>query len=662
MNDTVVQPTYAFEGFRLDAQHRVLSRANGEPIPLAPKVFDTLLYLVERPGQLISKRELLEVIWPHVVVEENNLNQVVSALRRVLGETPAAHRFIVTEPGRGYRLVASVRTIPASPDEPAAPRESVPPPSGDETAAAAQPRLVRTRWSYYAAAAVLAVLMLGGAWAWLSDRDAPSGSIASASRTRDNVAARAVLPNSVAVLPLANLSPGPEQAAYADGLHAEIIHQLSKLRSVKVIAREAVLPNVDDRSPAERATELGVQSILTGTFQYVDGWVRVNLQLVDPTSNSNGWTQEYQERFEDVFAVQADIATRVAAALGAELTREERRRMEMRPTTSGEAYAIYLLALNHQNSDRRFEALSQLERAVEIDPSFSAAHGMLALLYARALIDETGGRAASIDPSELARRASESAQMALNLDPDSGTAHTALAYLDGFFWRWNESDARFASALALNPNDLELLYYCAIDKSSKGRYPEAMQMAERMLELSPPSAFSLYNVWLAHVYSGNVDAALDVLGQTLVIEPAQIPARINLGYVNARRGNVEEAVRAFRRVEESTEGRRSPTTAAGLAYGYSRIGHATEAIALFEQIQIAADERSIGAGTWALAYLAIGEEQRALEALDDLLEKIENHEPDAAWFNYMIIKHNVTGDPLLEEARFKERRDRIRGS
>ena len=90
MNDTVVQPTYAFEGFRLDAQHRVLSRANGEPIPLAPKVFDTLLYFVERPGQLIAKRELLEAIWPHVVVEENNLNQVISALRRVLGETPGS--------------------------------------------------------------------------------------------------------------------------------------------------------------------------------------------------------------------------------------------------------------------------------------------------------------------------------------------------------------------------------------------------------------------------------------------------------------------------------------------------------------------------------------------------------------------------------------------
>ena len=164
------------------------------------------------------------------------------------------------------------------------------------------------------------------------------------------------------------------------------------------------------------------------------------------------------------------------------------------------------------------------------------------------------------------------------------------------------------------------------------------------------------------MYSGNVSAALDVLGEALAIAPAHMPARINLGHVNARRGDAEEAARAFRRVEESTEGRRSPTATASLAYGYSRIGYATEAMSLFQQIQNAADKGSIGAGTWALAYLAIGAQEQALEALDDLLKKIENHKPDPSWFNSMIIKHNVTGDPVLEEARFKERRQRIRGT
>jgi tetratricopeptide (TPR) repeat protein len=256
----------------------------------------------------------------------------------------------------------------------------------------------------------------------------------------------------------------------------------------------------------------------------------------------------------------------------------------------------------------------------------------------------------------------------LNLDPDSGAAHTALASLDALYWRWTDAEARYASALESNPNDLVLLEYYATHLSSKGQYREALLLAKRILELSPPnatsppSAKSLYNVWLAHVYAGDVDASLAVLGEALAIEPGEGPARINLGYVNARRGSVEEAARAFRRVEEATEGRRSPTTTAGLAYGYSRIGHTAEAMSLFEQIQDAADERSIGASARALAYLSIGAEQQALDALDDLLEKIENHEPDPGWFSSMIIKHNVSGDPVLEEARFKQRRERIRGS
>jgi serine/threonine-protein kinase len=571
-----------------------------------------------------------------------------------LGETPAAHRFIVTEPGRGYRFVAAVTARSPSGDEGA--------PASDDDEAAARAPVMKTRWPHYAAAAVLTVLTIAGAVAWLSDRDVPSAPTATDTPTQGDGAVRAVLPNSVAVLPLANLSPDQEQAAYADGMHAEIIHQLSKLRNVNVIAREAVLQDVGDRSLSERARDLGVQSFLTGTFQYMNGRIRVNMQLVDPASNSNVWTQDYEEPFEDVFAVQADIAARVAAALGAELTAEERRRMEVRPTRSGEAYAIYLLALNHQNSDRRVEALSQLEHAVEIDPNFSAAHGMLALLYARALIDETSGPAASITPAELERRAMQSAQTALSLDPDSGAAHTALAYLDSFFWRWSESDARFASALASDPNDLELLYYCAMYLSYQGRFREARLMAARILELSPPSADSLYNVWLAHVYSGSVDAALEVLRTTLSLDPAQVPARINLGYIMVRRGDTEEAARAFRRVEEFTEGRRSPTLTAGLAYGYSRIGYATEAMSLFDEIKDAAHERSVGAGTWALAYLAIGAQEQALDALDDLLKKIEDHEADPAWFNSMLIKHNVTGDPVLDGPRFQQRRERIHGS
>ena len=106
------QVVYRFNGFRLDPVRRLLFGADGQPIPLKPKVFDTLLYLVERPGELVNKEALIEAVWPHVVVEENNLNKAISTLRQVFGETRDEHRFIVTEPGRGYRFVASVDAVP----------------------------------------------------------------------------------------------------------------------------------------------------------------------------------------------------------------------------------------------------------------------------------------------------------------------------------------------------------------------------------------------------------------------------------------------------------------------------------------------------------------------------------------------------------------------
>ena len=142
------------------------------------------------------------------------------------------------------------------------------------------------------------------------------------------------------------------------------------------------------------------------------------------------------------------------------------------------------------------------------------------------------------------------------------------------------------------------------------------------------------------MYSGNVDAALDVLDEA-ADHLSRVPtARINLGFINARRGDAEDAARAFAASKNPRPAVARPNLTAGLAYGYSRIGYAKEAMALVQQIQNVADERSIGAGTWALAYLAIGAEPQALEWLDTLLEKIENHEPDTGWFNLMTIKHN----------------------
>jgi Flp pilus assembly protein TadD len=182
-------------------------------------------------------------------------------------------------------------------------------------------------------------------------------------------------------------------------------------------------------------------------------------------------------------------------------------------------------------------------------------------------------------------------------------------------------------------------------------------MGERIRSLNPSA---LINLWVAYVYSGDVEAALRVLNQQITVDPRRSIAHLNLGFMNARRGEMDKAARAFRLVEQLSP--LGPSGTANLAHAYAQIGQPEDARRLFETVERMSGEQRISAGTWAMAYLAIGANDQALRWLDKAIEKIENHEPDTGWHSMMIIKANVTADPVLDEPRFTERRDKIQGN
>lgn len=651
MSGSGTQPIYTFQGFRLDAQRRILARGDGAPIPLAPKVFDALLYLVERPGQLLDKRQMIEAIWPNVIVEENNLNQAISTLRRVLGESPGQHRFIVTEPGRGYRFVATVGTgieevdTAHRPDTGgAAPKEEI---RADVSARKRTRNLVIT---------LSVIVLLAAIFAYFIG------------------AQRTVLANSVAVLPLVDLSPDPANAYIAAGMHADIISQLPKLRGLNVINRDAVLRFASDRtSYSEIATALKVQTIPTGTFRYVDDQIHVNLALVDPRTDANLWVQDYKKDFQDILAVQADIAVNVAAALNAQLSPVEQQRIETRSTTDMEALRAYWRSFDFQESGARDEALRSLEHAIELDSRFALAYAQLALTYARSVINMLNLPAVSVELGEVERLVETNADKALEIDPELALPYVALGQLHTYSWRWIEAASDYAAAYERSPKDPLVLGFYSEFETFSGEYARAIPMAERVVELDPPrrdlqspGSGSLYYLWLAYVYQGDTERALAALNDHLNLHPRQGPARLALGMVEARRGNSAEAANAFRSLEElfASMPRQSAaaTTMANLAYGYSRIGDSQNAMRFYREVQKLADESFVDAGTLALANLAIGADQQALAWLDRAIAAIENEQPSAGWFSLMIIKHNATGDPVLEEPRYRERRERIRGS
>jgi tetratricopeptide (TPR) repeat protein len=455
----------------------------------------------------------------------------------------------------------------------------------------------------------------------------------------------------------------------ATGLHVDIIRMLGEL-GLNVINREAVLKYQESgaRSHAEIAADLRVQSILVGTIRYADNEIRVEAHLVDPATGVNMWSSpRYERDLLDVFEAQAAIATNVATSLNAEFSVAEQRRIETRPTVSFDAMQSYFQAFAALEASGRNEALQLFEEATQRDPDFALAHAQLALLRARSSIDWFTNPADALAPAALEERVNESAAKALDLDERSAIAHAARGELNMYFWRWKDAESDFVRAYELNSNEPSVLTNFAEFKAFSGAYDAALPMAQRYAEQNPtlpdPDAMgsgSLYSIWVAHVYAGNTEKAIEYLRQHLDLHPKQNPARMNLGFIEVRRGNYEAAEAAFDLAGESTAGRRTPMNMASLAYGYARIGRHEKAKQLFQEIQGVSG--TVSDATLALAHLAIGDRARSLDHFDRAIEKIKRHEPDAGWFNLMMFKHNLTGDPMLEAPDFRARRQQITGS
>ena len=639
MIENATPPTYAFGGFHLDSRRRVLSRALGEPIPLPPKALDTLLYLVERAGAVVDKRELLSAIWPHVVVEENNLNQTISTLRRILGETPGEHRFIVTEPNRGYRFVAAVAAPKPSEDLDS---HSVVVP--EEPMASADRDGTTSRWGYAAAAVLLLLIVAGLAGYFTRERES-------------------VLPNSIAVLPFDNLSPSAEHAYFAAGIHEEILNQLYTLSSLNVIARLSVLQYADrQKSIPEIARELNVQTVMEGTVRYADNRIRITVQLIDGRTNTHLWSETYEREFADVFVIESDIAVNVANALNAQFSAAEQAALETPPTTSPAAYTAYLRALSAADrlgSPSGEVVLSDLEEAIALDPRFAAAHAQRAVGYVNRLIASVGVAATvSSERAELIEATRAAARTALELDPESSSAHHALGRLHELHWRWTEASKEYGTDVG---SALDERLQRAALRAYLGDYEEAIRRTRDTLRFYPGVAQAYWGHGVAYAYAGRADAALTAVREAARLTPDGGLYHIWVAHVEGILGNNTAAIRELRIAEQLFATPLSSITIANLAYAYAWNGHHDDARRLVDQLAKTALDRQLDAGNWIMAYLAVGDKEKAAEAFQMVLQNIAAERPDAGYLTLGAIRSNMYRDPVLDEPRFVALRAQLRG-
>ena len=428
-------PVYEFGDFRLDAEKRLLWRADAE-VPLTPRVFDTLLYLVEHHDTVLDKERLMEAVWPDSIVEENNLTQNISTLRRVFGETPGSHHYIVTVPGRGYRFVADVkmREADAGP-QPRRIAEAAIAPAENKTehvASMAQPKRRRSfRPILLATVVVVLALSVTAFFFWRARTQNPPGASAQVP------AAKIVLPEkSIAVLPFANLSDDKENAFFTEGVQDDILTALAKFADLKVISRTSVASYVagPHRNLREIGQELGVANVLEGSVRRAGGKVRVTAQLIEMRTNTHLWAETYDRDLADVFAIQSDIAQRIATALEAKLAPEEKARLDARPTTNSEAYVLYLTARGTENY---VEAEKIYMQAIALDPGFALAYAQASILNSWVAVYDGTRRA----------KARAQAEEALRLSPALGEAHMALGLC--LYWGEKKYDAALKGSRSL---------------------------------------------------------------------------------------------------------------------------------------------------------------------------------------------------------------------
>src|SRR5215813_1717999 len=470
---------YEFGPFRLDPSHEELVEGTRK-VPLTPKAYQTLLVLVENRGCTLSKDELLQKVWPDAFVEEATLAQNIFTLRKQLRDDRETAQYIDTVPKKGYRFVAEVREVQTS-------SPPVEPP----------PRMPRRKLAYAAVVAVVLATIVGG-WYW-SRREPPSERPTRETQPRLRT---------LAVLPLRGLSDNGGEESWGIGMTDAIITRLTSLQNLAVRPTASVLKYAKNPvDPTQAAQELGVESVLDGTYQRAGDRIRITVQLIEKNRVTR-WAEHYDLKNKDLLNFQDEVAQKVVDGLRVQVSGQERDLLASPSTNSAEAYDLYLQGRVYKNEyfittqrDSLYRGREVLSKAVNADASFADAHALLAMLYLLECANFRENAAGNLMQGETAAR------RALELNPNSVEALLALGFAQAQGGRNEEAIPRLRQAAIQAPNSefaWDLLgyvyHYAGLDDLAERAY-------RRSLELDPttPRIYWMHSRML--LYVGKVQEA-----------------------------------------------------------------------------------------------------------------------------------------------------------
>jgi TolB-like protein len=530
-------------------------------------------------------------------VEEANLSQHIYVLRKALGDTGQTHSYIVTVPGRGYRFVAPVTELEdelnlAQSSAVSTEKEAALPCANAKPVAGRFWPALRRSWL---AAAVLLVLAAATGWLWR------------ATNTPSNAAVR-----SIAVLPFKPLGNSDGDDEYLGlGLADSLITKLGGLRQLIVRPTSAVRKYAGpEQDPLAAGREQRVEAVLDSSLQRDGERIRVTVRLLQVGDGATLWTYQCDEQYcADIFAMQDAISEKVAAAMVAQLSGEERRALRRHGTENREAYEQYLKGryfLNKGWGGQVQKGIECFKQAVALDPNYALAFAGLADSYWAMVVAQSSAL-------EMMPKAKDAATRALALDPGLAEAHIALANVRAYYdWDWPEAEREFKQALALKPGLAEAHLWHSHYLSALGQFQEALAEIEQARYLDPLSLPIRLRLGDTFYFSRRYDEAILAYRETLEMDAHFPIARYRIGQIYTQQGEYEEAIAEFEQdMALNRSNPRSPIMLAALARTFALAGKRDEALKLLAETEGVAAQRYVAPWAVSVAYAALGDRDQA---------------------------------------------------
>ena len=580
-------------------------RRSGIKIKVHDQPFQILTMLLERPGEVVTREELRQKLWPaDTFVDFNHgLNNAVLRLREVLGDSADTPRFIETIPRRGYRLIVAVDSVTDAKSALLVNGTQVPnaiQPLEPETTASTSPPLpesseVRETSKFHlgfwrsAILMVLVVVVIAALGKWWIRRPMNMPRI-----------------RSLVVLPFENVSGDPAQDYLADGVTDLLITHLARLDSVRVISRTSAMhyKNSHQRLP-EIARELDVDAVVEGTVSKTGDHVRINGQLIDARNDRHLWAEVFERDAHDLLPLQGELARTIAGQVASRTAPQHHIGVQTKQINP-EAYESYLKGRyfwNKRTEEANFKAIELFEKAIAKQPDYAQAYAGLADAYAML----GWAPPAQFPRSETMAQARAAALKALEIDDTVAEAHASLASVSMIYdWNWSVAEKEFRRAIELDPGYATAHHWYAFYCAAQGRTEDALVEIRIAKKLDPLS--QIINEDVAHLlyFARRYDEAIEQSRRNLEMDPTYAAAHATAGFAYLGKQQYSESIAELETAVRLSGG--EPGTLAVLGIAYSQAGRAPDARRIMEQLTTS-HYRPVLKMAWL--YAALGDRNRA---------------------------------------------------